>query len=151
MSRSLPLLLVALLLTSGHSLRSQAPRFQLASRFQADTRGASDADGIDETARTPITRAKFPAIDFHLHARELKTANNYHKMIQVMDQTGIGMISNMDGGFGPEFDRNMKVGEPFRDRVRNLPGWTSMASTIRAGRRGPRRNSSAIFSPAQRA
>ena len=55
--------------------------------------------------RTPITRAKFPAIDFHLHGGQLRTAEDYQKMIAVMDQTGIGVICNMDGGFGATFDQ----------------------------------------------
>jgi predicted TIM-barrel fold metal-dependent hydrolase len=67
--------------------------------------------------RTNITRAKFPAIDFHLHGQALKTAADYEKMIRLMDQTGIGVICNMDGGFGKTFDRNMEVGAPYRDRI----------------------------------
>ena len=31
--------------------------------------------------RTDITRAKFPAVDFHLHGTSLKTAEDYQKMI----------------------------------------------------------------------
>src|SRR5436853_2385206 len=62
--------------------------------------------------RTPITRAKFPAIDFHLHGRELRTAEDYRTMIRLMDETGIGVICNMDGGFGKTFDENMKTGAP---------------------------------------
>src|SRR5256886_14407756 len=67
--------------------------------------------------RTNITRAKFPVVDFHLHGRSLQTAQDYQKMIALMDQTGIAAICNMDGGFGKTFDQNMKVGEPFKDRV----------------------------------
>jgi len=85
--------------------------------------------------RTHITRAKFPAIDFHFHGGGLKSAEDYRRMIQLMDQTGIGVICNMDGGFGKTFDENMKVGEPFRDRIIhfarlnfegiNDPGWSA--------------------------
>ena len=50
--------------------------------------------------RTPITRAKFPAVDFHFHGGELRTADDYQKLIKLMDETGIGVICNMDGGFG---------------------------------------------------
>src|SRR5215813_4932274 len=67
--------------------------------------------------RTDITRAKFPAIDFHLHGRSLQTAADYQKMIRLMDQTGIGMICNMDGGFGKTFDQNIKIGDAFKDRI----------------------------------
>ena len=74
-------------------------------------------------------------VDFHFHGRALKTADDYQKMVKVMDETGVGVICNMDGGFGSEFDRTMKVGEPFRDRIVqfarldfdgiNEPGWSA--------------------------
>src|SRR5437879_11369464 len=67
--------------------------------------------------RTNITRAKFPVVDFHLHGGSLRTAEDYQKMIKLMDATGIAVICNMDGGFGKAFDQNIKVGEPYRDRV----------------------------------
>jgi predicted TIM-barrel fold metal-dependent hydrolase len=54
-------------------------------------------------------------------------------MIKIMDETGLGVLCNMDGGFGPAFDQNLKVGAPFRDRIIqfarldfagiNEPGW----------------------------
>jgi len=88
--------------------------------------------------RTVITRAKFPAVDFHLHGRSLKTAADYRKMIALMDQTGIALICNMDGGFGAEFDQNIKVGDAFKDRILqfarlnysgiNDPGWSEKAA-----------------------
>ena len=102
MSRSLPLLLVALLLTSGHSLRSQAPRFPSHPDFKPTPEVPAMPKALMKLPRTPITRAKFPAIDFHLHGRELRTAEDYQKMIKVMDETGIGVICNMDGGFGAD-------------------------------------------------
>ena len=101
--------------------------------------------------RTNITRAKFPAVDFHLHGRALQTAADYEKMIALMDQTGISLICNMDGGFGKTFDRNMEVGAKYRDRVAqfarvdwagiNEPGWSQKASAelercFRAGAQG---------------
>ena len=83
--------------------------------------------------RTNTTGAKYPAIDFHLHGQSLKTAADYETMIRLMDQTGIGVICNMDGGFGKTFDRNMEAGGPYRDRIIhfarldfngiNEPGW----------------------------
>src|ERR1051325_7087539 len=54
--------------------------------------------------RTEISRAKFPAVDFHLHGRSLKTAADYQKMIRLMDQTGIAVICNMDSGYGKVFN-----------------------------------------------
>lgn len=101
--------------------------------------------------RTNITRAKFPAIDFHFHGRGLATPDQYKKMIAVMDQTGVGVICNMDGGFGKTFDQNISTGQPFRDRIIhfarvdyngiNEPGWSEKAAAelercFRAGAAG---------------
>jgi predicted TIM-barrel fold metal-dependent hydrolase len=125
MPRWLPVLLVTAGLTvSGQSAR---PDFQTTPEVPAMPKA------LMKLPRTPITRAKFPAIDFHVHGGQLRTAEDYQKMIAIMDQTGLGVICNMDGGFGTTFDRNLKVGEPFRDRVLqfarldfagiNDPGW----------------------------
>src|SRR5215467_10168510 len=46
--------------------------------------------------RTEISRAKFSVVDFHLHARSLQSAEDYRQMIRLMDETGIGLICNMD-------------------------------------------------------
>ena len=88
--------------------------------------------------RTNITRAKFPAVDFHLHGRALRTAEDYQKMIKLMDATGLAVICNMDGGYGKAFDQNIKVGDAYRDRVLqfarvnwegvNEPGWSEKAT-----------------------
>lgn len=109
MSRWLPILLVAACLTvSGQTSR---PDFQITPEVPAMPRA------LMKLPRTPITRAKFPAIDFHVHGGQLRTAEDYQKMIKVMDETGLGVLCNMDGGFGATIDRNLKVGEPFRDRI----------------------------------
>jgi hypothetical protein len=42
--------------------------------------------------RTTIVHAKFPAIDFHLHAPNLTTASAYEDLIALMDRTGLGAI-----------------------------------------------------------
>ncbi|MBK5290496.1 MAG: amidohydrolase family protein [Acidobacteriia bacterium] len=101
--------------------------------------------------RSNITRAKFPAIDFHLHGGALRSAEDYRKMIRVMDETGIGVICNMDGGFGKRFDEAVKVGEPFKQRIIpfarvnfdgiNDPGWPARSAAelercFRAGAAG---------------
>ena len=125
MSRWLPVLLVATCLTV--SGQDQRPEFKVTPEVPAMPKA------LMKLPRTPITRAKFPAIDFHVHGRELRTAEDYQKMIKVMDETGLGILCNMDGGFGATFDTNMKVGAPFKDRVIqfarldfagiNEPGW----------------------------
>src|SRR5437764_13919587 len=50
--------------------------------------------------RPNITRAKYPALDSHLHGSSLKTAAAYERMIKLIDESGIGLSCNMDGGFG---------------------------------------------------
>jgi predicted TIM-barrel fold metal-dependent hydrolase len=101
--------------------------------------------------RTNITRAKYPAIDFHLHGRGLRTDADYQKMVKLMDATGIGILCNMDGGFGKTFDEAIRVGEKYKDRVLqfarvdfdgiNKPGWSEKAAAelercFRAGAAG---------------
>src|SRR5258707_7362688 len=67
--------------------------------------------------RTNITRAKFPTVDFHFHGRSLRTPQDYQKLIQMMDQINLAVISNMDGGFGQAFDQAMTTGAPYKDRI----------------------------------
>ncbi len=86
--------------------------------------------------RTNITRAKFPAIDFHVHARELTTAEAYQSFIKLMDSIGMGAVVNLNGGTGQALDAALKAGEPYRDRVANFitfspeginePGWSQI-------------------------
>lgn len=66
--------------------------------------------------QTEVTRAKYPAIDFHFHGRSLKTPEDYGGLVRTMDEVGVAMIANMDGGFGETFDQTLKRMEPFRDR-----------------------------------
>lgn len=83
--------------------------------------------------RTDVTRARFPAIDFHFHGRTLRTAEDYQALVRTMDETGLGAIVNMDGGMYDVLDGNLKVGEPYADRIIhfarpvwdgiNEPGW----------------------------
>ena len=135
MSRSMPFVLVALFLTCGHTPHSQSPQFPSHPDFKPTPEAPAMPKALMKFPRTPITRAKYPVVDFHFHGRALKTTDDYQKMVKVMDETDIGVICNMDGGFGSEFDRTMKVGEPFRDRIVqfarldfdgiNEPGWSA--------------------------
>ncbi|MPZ21582.1 MAG: amidohydrolase family protein [Luteitalea sp.] len=101
--------------------------------------------------RTPIEKAKYPVIDFHLHARSLQTPEDYEKMIVDMDRVGLGAVLNMDGGMYETLDKNMKVGEPYKDRIVhfarpvwegiNEPGWSEKTAAeleraFRAGAQG---------------
>src|SRR5262249_40141081 len=109
------------------------PRFPSHPNFKSTPEVPAMPKALMKFPRTNITRARYPAIDFHLHGAALKTAADYEKMIRLMDQTGIGVICTMDGGFGKTFDHNMEVGKPYRDRIIhfarlnfdgiNEPGW----------------------------
>ena len=94
--------------------------------------------------RTNITRARFPAIDFHVHARELTTPEAYESLIALMDSIGMGAIINLNGGTGAHLDSTLAVGEAYRDRVVNFvtlnldginePGWSEwMAGEMERG------------------
>src|SRR5262249_139872 len=109
-----PLPILTLLLASASwtcSAQSSDPRPD----FKPTPEAPPIPNALMKVPRTDIHRAKFPAIDFHLHGRALRTAEDYQKFIKLMDETGLGVICNMDGGFGKTFDQNMKVGEPYRN------------------------------------
>jgi predicted TIM-barrel fold metal-dependent hydrolase len=137
MVRWVPILIVAACMATSGQTSQQAPPASFPSHpdFRPTPEVPAMPRALMKFPRTEIHRAKYPVVDFHLHGRELKTAEDYQKMIKLMDETGIGVISNMDGGFGADFDRNMKVGEPYRDRVLqfarldfsgiNDPGWSA--------------------------
>ncbi len=86
--------------------------------------------------RTNIYRAKYPAIDVHVHAGGLTTHAAYEALIARMDSTGVGVIWNMSAGSGAHLDSVLAAGKPYRDRVVNcfnigrggddsirVPGW----------------------------
>src|SRR5689334_1428338 len=131
--------------------KSQDSKFPSRPVFQPAPEVPAMPKALMKFPRTNITRAKFPALDFHLHGAQLRTAEDYQKLIKLMDETGIAVICNMDGGFGKTFDQNMKVGEPYKDRVLhfarlnyegiNEPGWSEKATAelercFRAGAHG---------------
>jgi predicted TIM-barrel fold metal-dependent hydrolase len=101
--------------------------------------------------RTPLTRARYPAIDFHVHAGNLTTVAAYQTFIRKLDEAGIGAIVNLNGGTGAHLDQTLKAGEGFRDRVVtfltfssdgiNEPGWSEkfaaeMERAFKAGAQG---------------
>jgi predicted TIM-barrel fold metal-dependent hydrolase len=91
-------------------------------------------DPVLIVARTEIQRARFPVIDFHFHGRRLETPEDYARMVKVMDQSGVAVLCNMDGGFGETFDRHLKASEAVEQRFLqfarvdfegiNDPGWS---------------------------
>jgi len=101
--------------------------------------------------RTPLTRARYPAIDFHVHAGNLTTVEAYQTFIKKMDEAGIGAIVNLNGGTGSHLDQALKAGAGFTDRVAtfitfstdgiNEPGWSEkfaaeMERAFKAGVQG---------------
>ena len=101
--------------------------------------------------RTNITRAKYPAIDFHVHAGGLTTPDAYEQLIRLMDTIGMGAIVNLNGGTGDTLDKVLTAGQPHRDRVANFitfsaeginePGWSEkfaaeMERAFKAGAMG---------------
>jgi len=84
--------------------------------------------------RTSIGKARFPAIDFHFHGRTLETAEDYQSLVRLMDQAGVGAIANMDGGMFDVLDTNLRIGDPYKQRIVqfarpvwegiNAPGWS---------------------------
>lgn len=101
--------------------------------------------------RTQLTRARYPAIDFHVHAGNLTTVAAYQTFIRKMDEAGIGAIVNLNGGTGAHLDQTLKAGEGFKDRVANFitfsteginePGWSEkfaaeMERAFKAGAQG---------------
>src|SRR5258708_14357565 len=88
--------------------KSAAPRFPSHPDFKPTPEVPAMPKALMKMPRTNITRAKFPVVDFHLHGQSLKTTADHEKMIRLMDETGIGVICNMDAGFGKTFDRKMQ-------------------------------------------
>ena len=103
------------------------------------------------TKRTPVEKARYPAIDSHFHGGDLKTADDYQNLIAVMDEVGVAMISNMDGGSRDRLDQTLALNARFADRVItfarvdwegiNEPGWSERATAelercFRAGAQG---------------
>lgn len=101
--------------------------------------------------RTNVWRAKYPALDFHVHARGLTSKAAYDELIALMDDVGMGAIVNLNGGTGSELDAVLAAGSPYRDRVANFitfsadginePGWSErfaaeMERAFKAGAMG---------------
>jgi predicted TIM-barrel fold metal-dependent hydrolase len=113
---------------------AETPQFPNHPDFKPAPEQGPMPDSVLVVKRTPIEKAKYPVIDFHFHGGRLRTAEDYANMAKVMDQAGVGVICNMDGGFGETFDNHMKASEALRDRFLefarvdfegiNEPGWS---------------------------
>jgi predicted TIM-barrel fold metal-dependent hydrolase len=67
--------------------------------------------------RTAIAKARFPAVDIHVHGPDLTSDAAYKAFIATLDRIGVGAVANMDGGTGQHLDAVLKAGVPYRDRV----------------------------------
>jgi predicted TIM-barrel fold metal-dependent hydrolase len=101
--------------------------------------------------RTNVWRAKYPAVDFHVHARGLTSKAAYDEVVALMDDIGMGVIVNLNGGTGNDLDAVLAAGAPYKDRVANFitfsaeginePGWSQrfaaeMERAFKAGAMG---------------
>lgn len=101
--------------------------------------------------RTNVWRAKYPAIDFHVHARGLTSKAAYDELVALMDEVGMGVIINLNGGTGKDIDSVLAAGAAYKDRVANFitfsaeginePGWSErfaaeMERAFKAGAMG---------------
>ena len=75
--------------------------------------------------RTNVVRAKYPVIDFHLHA-----GNTTRQLIQLMDRVGVAAEVNLNGGTGASIDSALKASEPYRDRVADFMTWSDTVNGI---------------------
>jgi uncharacterized protein len=75
--------------------------------------------------RTNIIRAKYPAIDFHLHA-----GNTTPQLIQLMDRVGVAAEVNLNGGTGASIDAALKASERYRDRVADFMTWSDTVNGV---------------------
>src|SRR5918993_3218291 len=70
--------------------------------------------------RTHIVRAKYPAVDFHVHGRELNSPEAYKRFVGLMDEIGMGAVVNLNGGTGKALDASLEHGRAYTDRVVNF-------------------------------
>lgn len=75
--------------------------------------------------RTNIIRAKYPAIDFHLHA-----GNTTPELIKLLDEVGVGAEVNLNGGTGASIDAALKASAPYRDRVADFMTWSPVVNGV---------------------
>ena len=60
--------------------------------------------------RTNVWRAKYPALDFHVHAGGLTSTAAYDALVALMDDIGMGAIVNLNGGTGAQLDAVLAAG-----------------------------------------
>ena len=155
MQRTLFLCALAVFAAGCSSAPSEPPAAEAAFPNHPDFKPAPEQGPMPESVlvvkRTPIKKAKYPAVDFHFHGGRMKAPEDYGKMVEVMDQAGVGVICNMDGGFGENFDSAMQASAEYKDRFLqfarvnwegiNEPGWSEKTAAeldrcFRAGAAG---------------
>lgn len=83
--------------------------------------------------RTPIERARYPAIDAHFHGRSLDAPEDYAKLNELMDAVGLAGLWSMDGGRSRPLEEDLRMAAEAGGRVvhfarldyegLNDPGW----------------------------
>ncbi len=68
--------------------------------FKTSPQQVAMPDTLLVVKETKTLQPKFPALDFHYHGGDLASEEDYRTLIAVMDEAGVGMISDMDGGAG---------------------------------------------------
>ena len=71
-----------------------------------------------QTKRTPITQAKFPVVDVHVHPR-IRLRHHPQRLadfVKVMDEQKIALCVSLDGRLGDEFDEHLAYLAPYADR-----------------------------------
>lgn len=102
--------------TSAPPARRQRPTYQHPGWKPTPLQTAMPKTSL-KVAEHKIQKAKFPAVDVHFHAGFLHTPADYQKLISIMDQVGLGMLVNLDGGSGTTFDQYLKNTGPYKDRI----------------------------------
>ncbi|NVM03446.1 MAG: amidohydrolase family protein [Candidatus Helarchaeota archaeon] len=71
-----------------------------------------------QTKVTIVEKAKFPAIDAHNHLRSVVNSGaDVSELVKIMDECNVKAVVNLDGGFGENLDKHLKVlKEPYPDR-----------------------------------
>ena len=62
------------------------------------------------TKVTEVKKAKYPAIDVHNHLQRIvDSGENISKFVKIMDECNVKAVVDLDGGFGENLDKHLKV------------------------------------------
>lgn len=129
-----------------------AGREMAASDVYADFKSTPEQHPIPDPVlmaqNVDVRRAKYPPIDIHYHGRDWSAAKD---QLKLMDQFNIGMLVNLDGGYGENLERALSNAAGSKGRLINFarinwegiddPDWSdreaaTLAESYRAGAAG---------------